>query len=84
MKLQPPVAPIVEKTIEQLGRTRIDPYAWLKDDNWQKVLRDPTVLRQDVRQHLEAENAYTAEILQSTEELQAEIFEEIKGPHQTG
>jgi oligopeptidase B len=78
-ELTAPVAPIIEKKIEQLGRTRIDPYAWMKDDNWQKVLRDPSVLRADIRAHLEAENAYTASVLQSTEALQAEIFEEIKG-----
>ena len=29
----PPVARIEPKTIEQLGRTRVDNYAWLKDDN---------------------------------------------------
>ena len=77
--MNPPVAPVVEKQIEQLGRTRVDPYAWMKDENWRKVLRDPTVLRADVRAHLEAENAYTAEILKSTETLQNQIFEEIKG-----
>jgi hypothetical protein len=27
--------------IEQLGRVRVDDYAWMKDDNWQAVLRDP-------------------------------------------
>ncbi len=75
----PPVAPVEPKRIEQLGRVRIDPYAWMKDDNWQKVLRDPTVLRADVRAHLEAENAYTDAVLKSTEALQAQIFEEMKG-----
>ena len=75
----PPVAPKVPKRIEQLGRVRVDDYAWMKDDNWQQVLRDPKVLREDVRSHLEAENAYTKAVLAETEGLQAAMFAEMKG-----
>jgi oligopeptidase B len=75
----PPTARKDPKRIEQLGRVRVDDYAWMKDDNWQQVLRDPTVLRPDVREHLVAENAYTKAMLASTEPLQAELFAEMKG-----
>ncbi|MBL8771532.1 MAG: S9 family peptidase [Phenylobacterium sp.] len=75
----PPVAPKVPKRIEQLGRVRVDDYAWMKDDNWQQVLRDPKTLREDVRVHLEAENAYTKAVLAQTEALQAQLFAEMKG-----
>jgi oligopeptidase B len=75
----PPVAPKVPKRIEQLGRVRVDDYAWLKDDSWQQVMRDPKVLRPDIRSHLEAENAYTKAMLARTEPLQAQMFEEMKG-----
>ena len=75
----PPVAPKTPHRIEQLGRVRVDDYEWMKDDNWQQVLRDPTQLRADVRDHLTAENAYTKAMLASTEPLQAELFEEMKG-----
>jgi oligopeptidase B len=75
----PPIARKDPKRIEQLGRVRVDDYAWMKDDNWQQVLRDPQVLRSDVRAHLEAENAYTKAMLASTEPLQAELFAEMKG-----
>lgn len=75
----PPVARRDPKTIQQLGRTRSDDYAWMKDDNWQQVLRDPSVLRADIRAHLEAENAYTRAVLAPTEALQAQIFQEMKG-----
>ena len=44
---------------ESVGRARIDPYAWLKDDNWKEVMRNPKQLRPDIRAYLEAENAYT-------------------------
>ena len=66
----PPAAAKRPKTLEQLGRTRTDDYAWMKDDNWQQVLRDPTALRADVREHLDAENAYTKAVLAGTEDLQ--------------
>jgi oligopeptidase B len=75
----PPVARKDPKRIEQLGRVRLDAYAWMKDDNWQQVLRDPKALRSDVREHLEAENSYTKAMLASTEALQAELFAEMKG-----
>src|SRR5690606_34168624 len=75
----PPVAPRRPHVITQLGRTRTDDYFWMKDENWQQVMRDPSVLRADIRSHLEAENAYTRAMLASTEELQAQIFEEMKG-----
>jgi oligopeptidase B len=67
------------RRIEQLGRVRVDDYAWMKDDRWQQVLRDPKILRADVREHLDAENAYTKAMLAETEALQAQMFAEMKG-----
>ena len=78
-KPAPPTARRDPKTIEQLGRTRVDDYAWMKDDNWREVLRDPKALRADIREHLEAENAYTKAMLAQTEALQAQLFAEMKG-----
>src|SRR5579862_3318280 len=78
-KPKPPVAPKHPKRIEQLGRVRVDDYAWMKDDNWQQVLRDPKTLCADVREHLDAENAYTKAMLGGTEALQAQMFAEMKG-----
>ncbi len=75
----PPTARRDPKTTVQLGRTRTDDYAWMKDDNWKDVLRDPKLLRVDIREHLEAENAYTAQMLAGTEALQAQMFAEMKG-----
>ena len=75
----PPVAKKIPVTIEQLGRVRTDDYQWMKDDNWQTVLRDPTVIKADVKAHLEAENAYREAMMASTLPLQAAMFEEMKG-----
>ncbi|MBS0411610.1 MAG: S9 family peptidase [Proteobacteria bacterium] len=75
----PPTPRKDPKRIEQLGRVRVDDYAWMKDDNWQAVLRDPKAVRADIREHLEAENAYVKATLAGTEGLQATLFEEMKG-----
>ncbi len=77
-----PTAPVPRKQPKrtaQLGRTRIDDYAWMKDDNWRSVLRDPGAVKAEVREHLEAENAYMAAVLAPTEALQARLFAEMKG-----
>ncbi len=76
---QPPVAKKIPVRIEQLGRVRVDDYQWMKDDNWQAVLRDPSLIKADVREHLEAENAYREAIMASTVPLQNQMFEEMKG-----
>jgi len=75
----PPVARIEPHSSTQLGRTRVDDYAWLKDENWQKVMRDPSAIRADIKDYLDAENAYTKAMLASTEDLQKTLFEEMKG-----
>ena len=79
----PPLAKRKDKTIEQAGRTRTDPYHWLKDENWQQVMRDPSVLRSDIREYLEAENGFTKANLEEPhtalcEQLVAEMRGRIK------
>ncbi len=76
---QPPIARREPKRIEQLGRVRVDEYAWLKDDNWQSVMRDPSLLRADVRAYIEAENAYREAMMAPTLELQERIYQEMRG-----
>jgi oligopeptidase B len=64
------VAPVVEKrphTLEAHGEVRVDDYYWLRERS------NPEVLA-----HLEAENAYTAAVMAPTDELQAQLFEELK------
>jgi oligopeptidase B len=61
------------------GVSREDDYAWLKADNWQAVMQDPSLLPQDIRRHLEAENAYTEFAMAGTKDLQQKLFAEMKG-----
>jgi oligopeptidase B len=65
--------------ITQHGETRIDEYAWLRDDNWQQVMREPDVLDADIRAMLEAENAYVGEVMSPLRALQTRIYDEMRG-----
>ena len=59
----PPKAPRKITQLVRHGHTREDPYAWLKDPDWQQVMRRPETLNPEIRAYLEAENAYTAAVL---------------------
>lgn len=77
-----PTAPSAEKRPHRSvhhGIERTDDYAWLRDDNWQEVMRDPSVLSPDIRAYLEAENAWCAGTMGGTEALQETLFQEMKG-----
>src|SRR3954454_2326825 len=78
----PPTAPIAPRRPHSFtthGITIADDYAWLKDANWQEVLRDPSVLNRDIRNYLEAENDYTDSLLGHTAGLQAALVKEMRG-----
>lgn len=61
------------------GIERTDEYAWMRAENWQEVLRDPSLLADDIRAHLEAENAYQAALMADTEALQKTLVAEMRG-----
>lgn len=81
----PPLAPAAPVTprrplrIEQLGRVRIDDYAWLKDPHWQRVWRDPASFDPAIRAHLVAENLYAEAVLAPAAPLQEKLRAEMIG-----
>jgi oligopeptidase B len=75
----PPVAPRKPRFSVYHGVELVDEYAWLRADNWQDVMREPSALASDIRTHLDAENAYTAAMLADTEALQNALYAEMKG-----
>ena len=79
ISLPAPVAPRRPHSFTTHGITVADDYAWLKDENWQEVLRDPAVLDPDIRKYLEAENAYTESLLGHTTPLQKTLVAEMRG-----
>lgn len=64
----PPDANPKDKELSIHGDMRLDPYYWLKDRE------NPEVI-----QYLEDENSYTKAVLESTEKMQKQLFEEMKG-----
>jgi len=75
----PPKADRRPKSDTRHGITRTDDYAWLRADNWQEVMQDPGVLGDDIRQHLEAENAHAEGYFAPLENLCDTLFAEMKG-----
>ncbi|MDP8982049.1 MAG: S9 family peptidase [Acidobacteriota bacterium] len=63
---QPPIAKRVPRAVTTHGETRPDEYAWLRE-------RTNT----EVTAYLEAENAYTAEMMKPTEALREQLYKEI-------
>ena len=56
-----------------------DNYAWIKQKNWQEVLKDPKKLNGEVANYLTEENAFVKEQLKENKQLETEIFQELKG-----
>ena len=80
MASTPPIAPRRPAACSTLhGRRRTDDYAWLKDENWQQVMRDPTVLPADIRTYLDAENTYKEAVLAPAQALRTALFDEFRG-----
>src|SRR5271154_4230128 len=73
-----PIAPRRPHSFTTHGITVSDDYAWLKDANWQEVLRDPKLLDADIRKALEADNAYTESLLGHTGALQRTLVKEMR------
>lgn len=75
---QPPVAPRRPHSFTRHGIAVSDDYAWLKDEKWQEVLRDPSVLDPDIRKYLDEENGYTESLLGHTAALQKTLVREMR------
>ena len=76
--IQPPRAARREKVTERHGHRLVDPYAWLRDPDWQRVMREPEALQQDIRDYLEAEIAFTDAALAPIKQLREDLATELK------
>jgi len=61
------------------GIALIDDYGWLRADNWQEVLKDPTALPAEIREALERENHHAEAVLAPTATLQKALAREMRG-----
>lgn len=71
----PPVPKRIPHRITQLGRTRIDPYAWMRNKG--EGVRSIETLPVDIRAHLEAENRYADAVLAPGRPLAERLFAEM-------
>ena len=77
--LTPPIADKKPVSSSHHGIKRVDNYAWLRDENWQQVMRDPSALNPAIRKYLEAENEYTESIMADAKETKSLLFREMRG-----
>ena len=75
----PPVAARKPVTTTLHGHARSDDYAWLKDPDWQRVMREPGALDPAIRAYLEAENAHTEAFLAPHAALRQALHAEMRG-----
>ena len=74
----PPIAAKRPTELTRHGNTRTDDYAWLRDPDWRRVMREPAALDGEIRAYLEAENAYAQEVLAPVEDLRLALVAEMK------
>lgn len=75
----PPVARQEKYEVVQHGCRREDPYAWLRDERWREAMLDPSLLDSDIRAYLEAENAWTDQVLAPVADLRKQLVAELRG-----
>ena len=76
---KPPRAVKQQTAAHHHGFELDDPYAWLRDDDWQEAIDDPNLIDPPIRAHLEAENAYTAMALAGVAGLRRLLVAEMRG-----
>ena len=76
---KPPIAARRPVAATLHGILRSDDYAWLKDPDWQRVMREPEALDPAVRAYLEAENACTESFLAPYAALRETLVSEMRG-----
>jgi oligopeptidase B len=74
-----PTAKIVPEELTIHEDTRIDNYFWMRLSDEQKNSKEADAQTQDVLDYLNAENAYLKKVMQPTESLQDDLYNEIIG-----
>ena len=79
MRPDAPVAAKADTVLKEHGQTRIDPYFWMRLTDEQKRAENPDEHTKSVTDYLNAENAYTKQVMAHTEDFQQELYDEIVG-----
>ena len=75
----PPMASRVEATQSAHGQHWNDPYAWLKAENWQEAVNNPSLLPTAISDYLQQENSYYERATNHLAPLHEELIAEIRG-----
>ena len=76
--LKPPKAIKRPLVTRHHGIKLSDEYAWLRVENWEEAMNEPSLLPADIRTQIEAENSYAEAMLADTAELRQLLLAEMK------
>ena len=77
-QIEAPIAQRQGEPTQKFGIELLDPYAWLRDQDWQRVMRDPSALANEIRSYLDAENKWAQQALKPVEELRETLTNELR------
>lgn len=77
--MNPPIAKRIPVESQNHGVETCDEYGWLRADNWQVCVDDPSQLPSDIKDYLDSENDWFESAMADTKELQASLVAEMKG-----
>ena len=76
---KPPVARRIATECQLHGVSWTDHYHWLRADNWQDCVDDPSVLPEPIKDYLNAENRWFEHVMSDTADLQTTLMAEMRG-----
>ena len=77
-QIEAPIAQRQGEPTQKFGIELLDPYGWLRDQDWQRVMRDPSALANEIRSYLDAENKWAQQALEPVEELRETLTNELR------
>ena len=76
---KPPLARRIATECQLHGVSWTDHYHWLRADNWQDCVDDPSVLPEPIKDYLNAENGWFEHVMSDTADLQTTLMAEMRG-----
>jgi oligopeptidase B len=77
--MNPPIAKRIPVESKIHGLETCDEYGWLRADNWQECVDDPSLLPSDIKHYLDSENDWFESAMADTKDLQTSLIAEMKG-----
>lgn len=78
MVMKPPVADRLAYQRQLHGLSWTDYYHWMRAENWQECVDDPSLLPEPIKNYLTAENHWFEHVMSDTSDLQAALVKEMR------